>query len=48
MALAWMPALCVNAQNPVIGLLNGTEIWTASATRFSTSRSMGRLYLLLV
>ena len=29
------------------GLLNGTVISTAEATKFSISRSIGRLYLLL-
>lgn len=29
----------------VTGLWNGMDTWTASATRFSISRSIGRLYL---
>ena len=32
MALAWIPALWVKAQKPVMGLLNGVLTWTASAT----------------
>jgi hypothetical protein len=33
--LAWMPALWVKAQKPVMGLLNGVLISTASATKSS-------------
>lgn len=35
MSTYWIPALCVKAQKPVMGLLKGVLISTASATKSS-------------
>lgn len=39
-ALAWIPALCVKAQKPVMGLLKGVLTSTASATMSSICKEL--------